>query len=313
MSRSTAVARHLVMNEIVITGGTGVVGRRAVHALVAAGHRVAGVTRSARGRRVLEGLGARAIEADVFDAASLTKAFAGADAVVNLLTHIPSADRMATPGAWEENDRLRREASAAVARAAHAAGAARLAQESLAFLYADGGSAWLDEDAPVAAGATTSTVLTAEANATELFPGDTVVLRFGLFIGPDSDLTQADVENARRDGLSPSLGRRDAYRPTVWLDDAGAAVAAALRAPAGVYNVADEHPPTRAEIDAALAAAVGREVLRPALDEVPTVFEPVARSQRVSSRRLQEATGWSPRVRGGTDGWRLITQGLLAA
>ena len=110
------------MNEIVITGSTGVIGRRAVRALLAAGHRVTGVTRSARGRERLEGLGARAVEADVFDAASLRRAFDGADAVVNLLTHIPSADRMADPSAWEENDRIRTEASAAIARAAQAAG-----------------------------------------------------------------------------------------------------------------------------------------------------------------------------------------------
>ena len=135
--------------NIVITGATGVVGRRAVRELVAAGHRVVGVVRSPRGRRLVERLGAQAVEADVFDRAALTSAFAGADAVVNLLTHIPSADRMAAPGAWDENDRLRREASAAIAGAAEAAGVRRLVQESLAFLYADGGDSWLDEDAPV--------------------------------------------------------------------------------------------------------------------------------------------------------------------
>jgi UDP-glucose 4-epimerase len=300
------------MNNIVITGATGVVGRRAVRELLTAGHHVAGVARSVRARRRLEGLGARAITADVFDEASLAAAFAGADAVLNLLTHIPSADEMATPGAWDENDRLRREASAAVARAAQAAGVARLVQESLAFVYADGGDAWLDEDARVAGGRTTATALTAEANAMELFGGDTVVLRFGLFIGPDSGLTRSDVDAARA-GISPTLGRREAYMPAVWLDDAGAAVAAALGAPAGTYNVADADPPTRAEIDAALAAVVGRASLRPALDEIPAVFDPIARSQRVSTRRLREATGWAPRVRAGTDGWRLIAERALAA
>jgi len=300
------------INDIVITGATGVLGRRAVRELLAAGHRVAGVTRSARGRGLLEGLGARAIEADVFDQASLRDAFAGADVVVNLLTHIPTADRMATPGAWDENDRLRSEASAVVARAAQEAGAGRLVQESLAFVYADGGDAWLDESAPVAGAGPTSTALTAEANATELFAGDTIILRFGLFIGPDSHLTQADVEAACA-GVSPSLGRRDAYRPTVWLDDAATAVAAALGVPAGTYNVADEDPPTRAEIDAALAAVTGRDALRPAVDEVPAGLEPVARSQRVSSRRLRDAGGWAPSVRAGTDGWRLITEQHLAA
>jgi len=97
MSRSGAVARQYGMTEIVITGATGVIGRRAVRELLAAGHRVTGVTRSARGREQLASLGARAVEADVFDEASLRRAFDGADAVVNLLTHIPSIDRMADP------------------------------------------------------------------------------------------------------------------------------------------------------------------------------------------------------------------------
>jgi len=298
--------------NIVITGATGVVGRRVLRELVAGGHRVAGVVRSPRGRRLVESLGARAVAADVFDQASLTSAFTGAGAVVNLLTHIPSLDRMASPGAWDENDRLRREASAAIAGAAQAGGARRLVQESLAFLYADGGDRWLDEDAPVDPGGPTATALTAEANAAALFGGDTVVLRFGLFIGPDSDLTRSDIENARA-GISPSLGARDAYRPTVWLDDAAAAVIAALGVPAGTYNVADADAPTRAEIDAALAAAVGRDTLVPALDEVPPELEPVARSQRVSSRRLRVASGWAPRVRGGIDGWERIAEWSRAA
>ncbi len=81
---------------------------------------------------------------------------------------------------------------------------------------------------------------------------------------------------------------------------------AALGAPAGVYNVADAEPPTRAAIDAALAAAAGRDRLRPAMDRVPAELEVIARSQRVSSRKLHEATGWTPRVRAGIDGWRLV-------
>jgi UDP-glucose 4-epimerase len=294
------------MRNMVITGATGVVGRRALRELLSRGHRVVGVTRSARGRSLLESLGAGAVEAEVFDQPALESAFAGADIVINLLTHVPPADRMALPGAWDENDRLRREASAVIARAAHAAGAGRLVQESLAFLYADAGDAWLDENAPVLGGGTTTTALAAESNATHLFAGDTVILRFGLFIGPDSDLTQADIEGARNRGASPSIGRRDAYRPTVWIDDAAAAVAAALDAPPGTYNVVDADPPTRGEIDAALADVVGRSGLWAPIDEIPPALEPVARSQRVSSRRLREVTGWKPRVRGGTEGWRLI-------
>ena len=285
------------MTNIVITGTTGVVGRRAVRELLAAGHRVSGVTRSLRGRRLLEGLGALPVEADVFDQASLTTAFAGADTVVNLLTHIPPADQMMAPGAWDENDRLRprrvrghRPRGAGRRRRAPGPGVPRVPLRRRRRRLARRGRAGRRRG-------TTAMALTAEANATERFAGDTVVLRFGLFIGPDSGLTQATIE-AARGGISPNLGRREAYRPTVWLDDAGAAVAAAaVGAPAGIYNVADEDPPTSAEIDAALAAVVGRDHLRPAMDEVPPALEALARSQRVSSRRLRAATGWAPRVR----------------
>lgn len=289
------------MNEIVITGSTGVIGRRAVRALLADGHRVTGVTRSARGRERLESLGAIAVEADVFDEASLRPAFGGADAVVNLLTHIPRADRMADPSAWAENDRMRTEASAVIARAAQAARVPRLVQESIAFVYADGGDAWLDEDAPVAGGGVTSTALIAERNARELFGGGTTVLRFGLFIGPDSGSTLAALE-AARGGASIAPGPPAAYRPTVWLDDAAAAIAAVLHAPPGTYNVADTDPATNAEIDAALAAAVGVPALRPRSSH----GGPLARSQRVCNRRLREASGWSPTIRAATESWSRI-------
>jgi UDP-glucose 4-epimerase len=289
------------MNEIVITGSTGVVGRRAVRELLGAGYGVTGVTRSVGGRERLERLGARAVVVDVFDEAALRRAFEGAHAVVNLLTHIPSVDRMADRFAWEENDRLRTEASAAIARAARAAGVRRLVQESIAFVYADGADAWLEEDARVVGGGVTTSALTAERNARELFDGDGVVLRFGLFMGCDSGFTRAALQAARR-GASTAVGAPGAYRPMLWLDDAAAAIAAALRAPAATYNVADSDPPTNAEIDAALAAAVGVGALRPRARQ----DGPLARSQRVSSRRLRDASGWAPRMRAGTEIWSRI-------
>jgi UDP-glucose 4-epimerase len=289
------------MNEIIITGSTGVIGQRAVREVLAAGYRVTGVTRSARGRELLANLGARAVEADVFDEASLLRAFDGADAVINLLTHVPSPDRLADPSAWEENDRIRTEASAAIARAAQAAGSRRLVQESIAFVYADGADAWLDEDAPVAGGGVATAPLTAERNARELFDGDSVVLRFGLFIGPDSRSSVAALE-AARGGASIAPGPPEAYRPTIWLDDAAAAIAAALRAPAGTYNVADTDPATNGDIDAALAAAVGVEALRPRVPQEG----PLGRSQRVSNRRLREASGWAPSLRAATESWSRI-------
>jgi nucleoside-diphosphate-sugar epimerase len=289
------------MNDIIITGSTGVIGRRAVRAVLAVGHPVTGVTRSAGGRERLQSLGAGAVEADVFNEASLRRAFEGAAAVINVLTHVPSPDRMADPAAWEENDRIRTTASAAIARAAEAAGVARLVQESIALVYADGGDAWLDEDAPVAGGGLATSALSAERNARELFGRDTVVLRFGVFIGPGSESALATLE-AARGGASIAPGPPEAYRPTVWLDDAADAIAAALAVPAGTYNVADTDPATNAEIDAALAAAAGVEALR----QLPPQAGPLARSLRISNRRLREVSGWAPQVRAGTESWNRI-------
>jgi UDP-glucose 4-epimerase len=184
----------------------------------------------------------------------------------------------------------------------------RLVQESIAFVYADGGDAWLEEDAPVAGGGVATAPLTAERNARELFAGDTVVLRFGLFMGPDSQSAMAALE-AARGGASIAPGPPGAYRPTIWLDDAATAIAAALRVPAGTYNVADTDPATNAEIDAALASAVGVDALRPRAPQ----DGPLARSQRVSNRRLREASGWAPRMRAGTEIWGRIVRGRIAA
>ncbi len=291
--------------SIVITGATGVLGRRAVRELLAAGHDVTGVAGSDRSAAVLAGLGAGAVRADPFDEASLRRAFAGAAVVVNLLTRIPPVTRMALPSAWRDNDRLRREASGAIARAAAAAGAERLVQESVVLLYADGGDRWLDEDAPLAPVGPPASAADAEASARG-FAGEAVVLRFGLLMAPESDQTQGQLAQARR-GLSASLWAPGAHVPTLWADDAGRAVTAALDAPAGTYNVVDDDPPTRREVEAALAAAVGRRRLRAPFAavgrHVPSL-EPLARSLRVDNGRLRAATSWAPSIHAGTEGWR---------
>jgi uncharacterized protein YbjT (DUF2867 family) len=83
--------------NIIVTGATGAVGRRAVADLVGAGHTVTGVARSARGRTLLWSLRASAVTADVYDVAELTRAFRGATVVVNLLSRIPPVGRMGEP------------------------------------------------------------------------------------------------------------------------------------------------------------------------------------------------------------------------
>ena len=58
-------------HRVFLAGATGVIGRRVVPLLVAAGHRVTAVGRAPDKRAALERAGAAAIELDLFDSAAL--------------------------------------------------------------------------------------------------------------------------------------------------------------------------------------------------------------------------------------------------
>ena len=107
---------------------------------------------------------------------------------------------MAMPGAWAENDRIRTEASQNLVDGALAAGAARYVQESIAFLYRDGGNRWIDESSPVDPVANLRSATVAEAVAARFTASGAsgVILRFAAFYGPDSDATLDMIRLARR-------------------------------------------------------------------------------------------------------------------
>lgn len=301
--------------KVLVTGATGVVGTPAVAGLVAAGHDVTAVARTPDKARAVQDAGARPRSVDLFDPASLAAAVEGQEAVCNLATHIPPLTRAWRARAWAENDRLRRQAATALADAALAAGVGRWVQESVVFVYADGGDRWLDEGSPVDAGATLGAVLAAEAQPARLSAagGVGVVLRFAMFYGPTSAHSRTMVAAARRH-LGSALGPPDAYGSMVHAEDAGAAVAAALAVPAGTYNVVDDEPLAKADQDAALAAAVGVGRLVPAgrlLGRLGgSASAPLVRSQRVSNRRWREVSGWAPRYPSARQGWAATVAAL---
>ncbi len=304
--------------NVLLTGATGIVGRRAVPLLVAAGHRVTAVGRTPEKRAALRAQGATPVDVDLFDRAAVARAAEGHDAVVNLATRIPAtAVAMMRPGAWRENDRLRRDASAVLADAARAAGAVRLVQESFAPMLADGGDAWLDAASPVQPARYNRTALRAERHALAFTgPGRAaVVLRFGLFYGPDSAASRDMLRIVRR-GVSPLPGRAGAFVSSVHVDDAASAVVAGLGAPAGVYIVGDDVPLTRRAFADALAAAAGVPPPRLLPAWTARLMGPagalLARSVRASNRAFREATGWSPRYPSAREGWAAVAAAIAA-
>jgi nucleoside-diphosphate-sugar epimerase len=233
--------------RILLTGGTGVLGRATVPKLVAAGHEVHAVSRREESDRALRGVGAEPLRLDLFDGDAVIAAAANMEAIVNLATHIPPTSQAALMKSWELNNRLRRDASRNLAEAAIAAGA-RFVQESFAPTYAANGAEWIGEDHPLDPVAQTLTVVDAE-NSADLVTqkgGVGVTLRFGLFYTAESDQTRQMIAAARR-GRLLLPGPPERYAALIYVPDAAAAVVAALTIPPGVYNVVEDHPLTLAE------------------------------------------------------------------
>ncbi|MET0741082.1 MAG: NAD(P)-dependent oxidoreductase [Candidatus Nanopelagicales bacterium] len=286
--------------RIFLTGATGVVGTRALPALVEAGHQVTAAARSAAKADLVRSLGGAPITVDLFDANAVNAAVVGHEAVIHLATQIPPLSKASRASAWEVNSRLRREASRNLADAARAADATRYVQESIALAYEDGGHRWIDEDAPATLSGFFAPAGAAEA-VTQRFTdggGIGVVLRFAQFYAADSGHVQTFNKIARR-GVNPLLGPSEAYSPFVHAEDAGAAVVAALVAPAGVYNVGDDEPLTRKAAGQVIAQAVGKARLRAVpgllLKLMPGDADALMRSVRLSNQKLRRASGWAPK------------------
>jgi len=286
-----------------VTGATGVLGRGAVQSLVDAGHQVVAGVRREQDTAGLRLLGAEPRLADVFDSDSLQRLLEGCDAAVNLATQIPVGYSAARPGAWRANDRLRTRGVANVAAAARQAGVRRIVQESVSFLYADHGDDWVTEQHPIDITPATEPMAVAESKIQEYACGPRVgvVLRFGMVIG-DDPMTGFQLR-AVRHGRPIGIGKPDAWATVVHTDDVGRAVASALHAPSGVYNVAAA-PVRRSDLVAGFAVAAGvapTGFLGPVLRRLAGArLEPLTRSLRICSDHFAASTGWSP-VRGDFD------------
>jgi nucleoside-diphosphate-sugar epimerase len=301
--------------RIFVTGATGVIGRRVVPILLTGRHHVSALARSAEKRAAFERLGVNAVDVSLFDPAALRDALAGHDAVVNLATHLPKSMRIFRPGAWHENDRVRREGSGNLVDAAIAVGVERFLQESFAPVYPSCGDRWINEDTPIAPVAYNATVADAERSA-QRFTGSGrtgIVLRFAYFYGPDAAQVIDAIRFARH-GWALLPGAPQSYCSSVSHDDAAGAVVAALGARAGAYNVSDDEPLTRREYFDLLAKALGVAPPKIAPPWVATLFgslgKMLTRSQRISNRKLRGECGWAPRYPSMREGWPAVVRAL---
>jgi 2-alkyl-3-oxoalkanoate reductase len=297
--------------RIFMTGATGVIGKRAIPLLIAQGHQVTALGRTPEKRAQLEKLGASAANVDLFNPEQVSTALSGHDAVINLATHIPPVSKIFLRSAWRENDRIRSIASGVLVKTAIEQDVRIFIQESFAPIYEDAGDRWIDESAPFSPVRYNRSMLDAESAAQRFTQaGRTgIILRFGGFYGPDSEQGPAMIQSVRK-GWAPIPGRRDGYISSLSHDDAATAVAAALNAKAGIYNIVDDEPLRREDFFNYVAELIGVK---------PPKFLPawtahlfgslgtlLARSLRISNRKFREETLWKPIYPNAKDGLRDI-------
>lgn len=238
--------------RVFLAGGSGVIGRRLVPQLVAAGHEVAATTRSEAKAASLESLGATSVVVDALDEPALRREVIDfrPEAVMNQLTDLPQRYNPRKLGPYyERTSRLRVESTRTLLAAAREAGARRFVYQSIAFLYATAGPAVLSEDAPLAFDAPepfrTAVRSTAEgerlALSTDGITG--VVLRYGQLYGPGTYFGQdGDFARQARRRMLPIVGEGGGVFSFVHVDDAASAAVAALDRGAGAYNIVDDDP-----------------------------------------------------------------------
>ena len=193
--------------RVLVTGGTGVLGRAFRPLAEASGHDV-----RAPGRA----------ELDLFDPLAVGAAVRDQDAVLHLATRIQPLERMQQPEAWRENDRLRAQASAILVDAALGADVKTYVQPTVTFVYP--GDRPVSEQTPLGdVPLILRSALLGERQAARFAAAGRrgVVLRLGLLDGPGTG----------HDQPNPSLGA------TLNAEDAGRALLVALDVPAGLYNV----------------------------------------------------------------------------
>jgi 2-alkyl-3-oxoalkanoate reductase len=294
--------------RVFVSGATGVIGRRVVPLLLSQGHSVTVAARpDSHGRHDQAGVNRAVV--DLFDSAGLKAAVAGHDAIINLATHMPSSVwKMVFRSAWRLNDRIRTEGVANLVAAARSHGIARLVQESFALTYPDHGDRWVDEQTPIDPPAYCRTVLDAEKSVADFSAQghSGVVLRFAAFYGPDAMQVKSYIDGVRW-GWAAIPGGPDRFISSVSHDDAASAVVAALDAPAGVYNVVDDEPVIGAVFFGSLAENLGLRPPRFLPSWTTALFgsvgDALARSLRLSNRKLKQQARWSPRYPSVREGW----------
>ena len=306
--------------KVFVAGATGALGRELVPQLVAQGHEVVGMTRTAAKQELVGGLGARPAVADALDPDAVAQVVASAEpeVIVHELTALSGPMSMRDARHPERSsmakmtNRLRTEGTDHLLAAGRAVGARRFVAQSFgAFRYARSGGPVqteadpLDPNPPGALRPVVEALLHLEQAVTTIEWGEGLALRYGGFYGPGTGISlDADAQMAApiRKRRFPIVGGGGGVWSHVHIEDAAAATAIAVeRGRPGVYYVVDDEPAPVREWLPVLASALGakpprrvpRWLGRLAGGEMATVMMTEVRG--ASNEKAKRELGWKPR------------------
>jgi nucleoside-diphosphate-sugar epimerase len=306
--------------KVFVAGATGALGRALIPRLVARGHELTGMTRSASKQDLVRSLGARPVLADALDPDAVARAVASAEpeVIVHQLTALSGKMSMRDarhPERFEGaimTNRLRTEATDHLLAAGRAVGARRFVAQSFgAFRFARTGGPVQTEDDPLDPNppgvpqAGLEAILYLEGAVTTIEWGEGLALRYGGFYGPGTAISlapDAPMATPIRKRRFPIIGDGGGVLSHVHIDDAAAATAIAVeRGQPGIYNVVDDEPaPVRewlpvlaSALDAKPPRRVPRWLARLLAGETATVMMTEVRG--ASNEKAKRELGWTPR------------------
>ena len=298
--------------KVLVAGAAGVMGAQLLPRLVADGHEVVGMTRSAAKAGAIEAAGARAAIADALDPDQVARAVGEAEpeAIVHELTALSgSLDLRHFDREFALTNRLRTEATNHLLSAGRAVGVRRFVAQSYAgWPYARSGGPVKSEEDPLDPTPAASMRQTFEAirRLEEAVLGaewtEGVVLRYGGFYGPGTSLdARGEHLELIRKRKFPVVGDGAGVWSFVHIGDAADATVAALgRGSRGIYNVVDDEPAPVAEWLPEIARQIGakpprrvpRWLGRIAAGEAAAVMMTEVRG--ASNAKAKRELGWSP-------------------
>jgi nucleoside-diphosphate-sugar epimerase len=259
-------------------------------------------TRTPANAQLLQDLGATPMVVDALDADALRRALVAARPthVVHQLTALPKGGPKSARD-LEATNRLRIDGTRNLIAAAVAAGARRIVGGSFAPMSGLNNPP-ADVEAAVAA------VRSMESQILEASAIEGVVLRYGLFYGPEAASTLEMMAMAKRRMLPAIRGDRSLL-PCIHVDDAASATVAALdRAPAGsTYDIVDDDPVSFSDIVRAVADAAGAPKPIAVPSWLPRLVAPymakmIAMRLVLSNQKAFAEMGWRPSYRNIHDG-----------